>query len=199
MRLMDCQHCTNWKCEELTYQELSTKWLETIGGAISPGILKRYKKLASVIDESLDSVRIGYKYCSEGQLTRFYVKRSQHDFKAGKLVNNCPKYSSEHNNGLYLNESSPIWRHCISESHGLTEFGGITFAPGLYEGRYMRVPLYGPYRPIVANGYHECSVCGKLIHRAITVRLEVTFCSNKHYLEWWGQRYREEYQQLNNQ
>ena len=46
MRLMDCQDCGNWKCEDLTYNELLVRWEESIGGEITPGFMQRYERAA---------------------------------------------------------------------------------------------------------------------------------------------------------
>ncbi len=194
---MDCQKCSNWKCGPITYQEYAQRWNDTIGGIITPGILKRFTKKSITQEEPLDTVTIGYKYCAKGVLSRFYLMRTETDTKASIKLPNCPKYSEDHNSGVEVDSVSPIWKVCISETHGISEVKGVRFAPALYEqDNYMRVPLYGSVRPVVHRNDNQCSSCGKVAKRAITVRIEKTFCSNKHYLEWWGKRYREEYKRL---
>lgn len=195
---MNCQECINWKCEQLTYSEFQERWRETIGGSISPGVLKRYSRKAEGENKPLESIEIGYKYCSKGVLSRFYIMKNCNDFKAVNKISSCPHFSYLHSSMMELDECSPIWKICISDSHGLSEVQGVTFVPGLYEDdKYMRIPLYGSTRPIVTKGHHKCSSCGSETNRAITIRLDKTFCCNKHYLEWWGKRYREEYKKLN--
>jgi hypothetical protein len=190
---MVCENCANWKCGELTYYELIDRWRDSIGGELTPGYLNRYEKKAKRQGVELEDVTIGYKYCSKGILTRIYLRRSEKDNKAMKRMANCPLFS-EDNEGLEVTQS--ILRICTVDSHGPSEVKGVNFTPGLYEDKYMRVPLYGSTRPTIERGDHECSVCGKEADRAIVVRLDKSFCCNRHYLEWWAKRYREEYKRL---
>lgn len=46
VRLLVCGKCSHWKCEKLSYEELLQKWHKTIGGTVTPGHLKRYKRVA---------------------------------------------------------------------------------------------------------------------------------------------------------
>ena len=41
----------------------------------------------------LSQIRIGFKYCAEGILTRFYIRRSEKDCKPVRNGDGCPKYS----------------------------------------------------------------------------------------------------------
>ncbi len=70
----------------LTYEELVDRWENSIGGRITPGHLKRYEKKAEGLGVELESVRIGYKYCSKGVITRFYLMRNEKDHKAMKQM-----------------------------------------------------------------------------------------------------------------
>ncbi len=191
---MVCDNCSYWKCEELRYEELLIKWEESVGGRATPGHLRRYKKEAGRQGVDLDDVRIGYKYCSKGILSRFYLKRNEKDNRAMKLMAGCSLFSQD-NGGLEV--TSEIMWICTVDSHGPSQFKGVNFTPGLYEDHaYMRIPLYGSARPTVERGNTECSVCGKEASRAIVLKLEKSFCCNRHYLEWWARRYREEYRRL---
>ncbi len=193
---MDCQDCSNWKCEVLTYNELVNRWENSIGGTITPGNLRRYIKVAEKQGVELENVKIGYKYCSKGVITRFYLMRNEKDHKEMQQIAECSLFSGA-NNGMEA--TSQLLRICAVEAHGISVASGITFAPGLYENNmYTRVPLYGSVRPTVERGgAEECSVCGNRAKRSLSVRLEKSFCCNKHYLEWWAKRYREEYGRLN--
>jgi hypothetical protein len=194
---MDCGDCNNWKCEELAFNELLVRWEESIGEEITPGFIQRYERVAEIQCVALEDVRIGFKYCSEGILTRFYLRKGDSDNKPVKAVENCSKFSKA-DKGMEFISGSPIWSICTKETHGLSEVSGITFVPGLYEDNtYMRIPLYGSVRPKIVRGDAECSVCGKRAKRSLSIRVEKSFCCNKHYLQWWGKRYREEYHNLN--
>ena len=190
---MGCENCANWKCEELTYHELIERWRNSIGGELTPGHLRKYGKEAKKQGVELENVKIGFKYCSKGIFTRFYLRKSEKDNKAMKQMTDCSLFS-EDNGGLEV--TSEITRICTVDSHGLSRVKGVNFVPGLYEDKYMRVPLYGSTRPTIEQGGSECSVCGKASQRAIRIRIERSFCCNKHYLEWWARRYREEYKRL---
>ncbi len=153
---------------------------------MTPGIFRRYEKGAA-------EVRIGFKWCSEGILTRFYIRRGPEDRRPVKEGIWCPKFSeSEHSEPL-----ANLWAVCATETHGLSVVKGMRFTPGLYENNtYMRIPFYDTVRPTVETGDAVCSTCGKEVRKAISIRVEKTFCCNKHYLEWWAKRYREECQKL---
>ena len=172
------------------------KWEDAIGGSITPGFLKRYRKEADILEISFKDVRIGFKYCSEGILTRFYLRKGESDCKAARTLDDCKKFSTV-SKKLEFTRISPIWKICTEETHGPSVVSGITFVPGLYEDHtYMRVPLYGSVRPKIVRSDAECSVCGKKAKRSLSIRIEKSFCCNKHYLEWWAKRYREEYHNL---
>lgn len=194
MRLKDCERCRNWKSEALTYNELLVKWEESIGGIVTPGVILRYERITEAEGEVLDDVRIGFKYCSEGMLSRFYVRKGDNDRRPVREMRNCRKFSDA---GQDFSNSSSIWHICTEETHGPSEHKGIRFVPGLYENHtYIRIPMYGPVRPRVVRTDAECSKCGKRSKRSLVVRVEKSFCCNKHYLEWWAKRYREEYERL---
>ena len=123
--------------------------------------------------------------------------RNEGDCKPNHNLKECPSYSSG-NNGLEVKKFSPLWQLCINDSHGVSEVGGVNFAPGLYEDKnYMRIPYYEEFKPVIVKGQAECSVCAEETGRSIVIRLEKSFCCNKHYLEWWARRHREEYRRLN--
>ena len=192
VRLLVCQKCSNWKCEELKYEEAVERWADSIGGIVTPGILKRYKKEAARQDEDISQIRIGFKYCAKGILTRFYIRRGENECRPVRTGEGCPKFTK----GNPKMEQT-VWQICATESHGPSEVNGIRFCPGLYENHtYMRIPSYGSVRPTVETGGSECSSCGKVARRSIRVRVEKTFCCNKHYLEWWAEHYREEFRRL---
>jgi hypothetical protein len=189
-----CENCSYWKCEELRYEELLAKWEGSIGGTITPGHLRRYEKEAGRQGVDLEDLRIGYKYCAKGILSRFYLMRNEKDHKAMKRMSGCSLFSQD-NGGMEV--TPEIMRICTVDSHGPSEAKGVKFTPGLYEDHaYRRVPLYGSVRPSIERGSAGCSVCGKETSRAIVLRIEKSFCCNKHYLEWWSKRYREEYKRL---
>jgi hypothetical protein len=191
-----CEKCSNWKCEELTYDEVVECWEKSIGGIVTPGILWRYKREAAKQGKKLSQIRIGFKYCAVGILTRFYVRRGESDCMPVRKGEGCPKYS--HGN-LKMKQASSLWQICATESHGQSEVNGIHFTPGLYENdTYMRIPMCGSVKPVLETGGSECSACGKKSRRSIRVRVEKkSFCCNRHYLEWWAKRYRQEYGWLN--
>ena len=192
---MNCDKCSNWKCEELTYEELESYWENSIGGIVTPGILKRYKKEPTRLGKELSEVRIGYKYCAEGILTRFYVMKGSSDCKPVRTGEGCPKFSSDN---FQVKYKSKLLQICATETHGPSEVMGIRFTTGLYENdTYMRVPMYGSVRPTVVTGDSKCSTCGEESRRSIRIRIEKTFCSNEHYLDWWAKRYRDECRRLN--
>ena len=193
VRLLDCGKCSNWKCEELTLEEFKNLWFESIGGEVTPGISKRYEKEATRQGQDVSEVRIGFKYCSAGILTRFYIRRGPEDRKPMKKGIECPKFKERE----YSEPTSRMWALCATESHGLSAVNGILFTPGLYENNtYMRIPFYDAVRPIVERREAVCSTCGQEVKKAITIRIEKSFCCNRHYLEWWAKRYLEECQKL---
>ncbi|BHH84331.1 hypothetical protein [Desulforhopalus sp. 52FAK] len=191
---MVCLKCNNWKCEELTYDEVVQCWEDSIGGIVTPGILQRYRKEATRLGKELSEVRIGYKYCAEGILTRFYVMKGASDCKPVRKGEGCLKFSG----GNYqLKYKSKLLQICATETHGPSEVNGIRFTTGLYENQtYTRVPMYGSVMPTVETGISRCSICDKESRRSIKVRIEKTFCSNEHYLEWWAKKYRDECRRL---
>ena len=139
---MDCHECANWKYEALTYAELVNQWESFIGGTLTPGFLKKYKKEAERQSIPFEEVRIRYKYCSQGILTRFYLMRHENDYKAKKRVEKCKSFSGS-GKDMELNRTSLIWRVCTVETHGPSEVKNIKFVPGLNENHtYMRIPMY---------------------------------------------------------
>ena len=194
---MVCESCSNWKCEDLTYEQVVEAWGVVAGDKITPGVLKRYEKKAEAEEVSLETVKIGYKYCSKGVLTRLYLRKSDTDCKPVKDVKDCRHFSS-HQSSIEVNQTDTIWSICVSDYQGLTKVKGISFVSGLYEeGCYMRIPLYGSTKPQVVKQLSTCSTCGKETNKAIHLKVDKTFCCNKHYVEWWAQRYREEFRKLN--
>ena len=183
---MVCRKCSHWKCEELTLEEAREIWSRSIGGMMTPGIIRRYEKRGT-------EARIGYKYCSEGILTRFYIRRGLEDRRPMKDMEGCPKFSESNN----PEPSAALWAICATESHGPSVAKGLRFTPGLYENStYMRIPLYDSVKPTVETGDAVCSTCGKEVKKSIRILIERSFCCNKHYLEWWAKRYTEECQRL---
>jgi hypothetical protein len=162
---------------------------------VTPGILPRYKKEAARLGIDLSEVRIGYKYCAAGIITRFYVMKGTSDSKPVRSGEGCPRFSE---GNLQVEHKSKLLQICTTETHGPSEVKGIRFTPGLYENdTYTRVPMYGSVRPTVETGEALCSTCGKESRRTIRIKIEKTFCSNEHYLEWWAKRYRDECRRLN--
>ncbi len=191
---MVCDKCSSWKCEELKYEELEERWKNSIGGMVTPGILQRYRKEAARQSVDLSDIQIGFKYCAEGILTRFYIRRGKEDCKPVRRGEGCPKYSQ---GNLKMKHTSTLFQICATESHGPSEVHGIHFSPGLYENdTYTRVPMYGAVKPTVITGDAECSSRGNVSRRSIRIKVEKSFCCNKHYLEWWAKRYQEEYRRL---
>jgi hypothetical protein len=190
-----CQKCSNWKCEVLTYDEVTQCWEDSIGGMVTPGIIQRYKKEAARLGSEVREVRIGFKYCAAGILTRFYVMKGASDCKPVRKGEGCPKFSD---GNLQVEYKSKLQQICATETHGPSEVKGIRFTQGLYENNtYTRVPMYGSVRPTVETGDAVCSTCGKESKRSIKIRIEKTFCSNEHYLDWWAKRYGDECRRLN--
>ncbi len=194
---MICENCSNWKCEKLTYDEVLTVWQEHIGDEITPGYKKRYAKMAQLQGTPFEEVSIGFKYCSAGIFNRLYLMKNDRACKPNRFIKECPSFRSE-NEGLEIKKCSPLWKLCIRDSHGVTEENGMSFGPGLYEIKtYMRIPFYEGLKPQIEKGNVSCSVCGEEAQRSIVIRLEKFFCCNKHYLECWARRHREEYRRLN--
>lgn len=189
---MVCRKCSHWKCEKLSYDELLQEWHKTIGGTVTPGHLERYKRVALEQGVPLDELRIGYKYCSAGQLSRFYLMKCSSDQRPAKALSAYPRFTQNEEV-----DASKFRRICAVESHSLSEVKGIVFTPGLYENNsYTRVPLFGSTRPQIERTDANCSSCGNRTDRVLVVRIEKTFCCNEHYLEWWAKMYREEYLRL---
>ena len=192
---MVCEKCSNWKCEELSFEEVNCLWRQLIDGEITPGISKRYRREAAKQGLEISEIRIGFKYCTEGVLTRFYIRRGVGDYKPMLKMLECQKFSE---NSIKMERSSSMWHICAVESHGPSEVNGICFTPGLFENdTYMRIPLYGSVKPMIERGESVCSVCGKDTNKSIKIVIEKSFCCNKHYLEWWAKRYREEVSRFN--
>ena len=157
---------------------------------MTPGISKRYEKENA---KHYHEARIGFKYCSQGMLTRFYIQKGPEDRRPMKDMAGCPKFSES----SYTKPSAALWAICATESHGPSAVKGIQFTPGLYENNtYMRIPCYDSVRPTVETGDAVCSTCGTEVKKSIRIIIERSFCCNKHYLEWWVKRYKEECQRL---
>jgi hypothetical protein len=182
----------NWKCNTFSYDELLATWNEVIGTPITPGHLRRYHKAAASSGLSLEEVRIGYKYCAAGKLSRFYLMKGAHDTRPPRAVLSCSQFTADPAGSF-----AAIWRICSEETHGPSEYRGIRFVPGLFEHKtYTRIPLYGSVRPRVERSAERCNTCGGQAKRVLVVELRKVFCCNEHYLAWWAKRYREEYQRL---
>lgn len=63
---MGCDQCANWKCGELTYEELLDRWSDSIGGELTPGHLERYEKEAKRKGIELQDVEIGLSTVPRG-------------------------------------------------------------------------------------------------------------------------------------
>lgn len=192
MRPLICHDCVNWKCNTFSYDELLATWNEVIGTPITPGHLRRYHKAAASSGLPLEEVRIGYKYCAAGKLSRFYLMKGAHDTRPPRAVLSCSQFTADPAGSF-----AAIWRICSEETHGPSEYRGIRFVPGLFEHKtYTRIPLYGSVRPRVERSAERCNTCGGQAKRVLVVELRKVFCCNEHYLAWWAKRYREEYQRL---
>jgi len=180
---MGCQECRSWKCQSLSYAELVEEWGLAIGGDATPGHKKRFTKEAGNRGIPFDNIRLRYKYCSKGILTRFYIGKSDEDTKDVVPMRNCREFNSEDEGSIDIDMPSPLWTACTIESHGPSKHRGIPFTTGLYEkGIYFRVPMCGSVRPMIRN-------------KKLTVTL--SFDSNEKYLRWWGKLYPQSFQRLN--
>ncbi len=180
---MQCQKCSNWKCESMSYAELEENWELAIGGIVTPGHRRRFKKETVNRGLAFEDVRLSYKYCSKGILTRFYIMKSDKDTKGTVPIKNCREYRIGSEADVSVEVPSPLWTACTIESHGPSRVKGISFTPGLYErGIYFRVPMCGEIKPKVSK-------------QKMTVTL--SFDSNEEYLRWWGRLYPEEFRKLN--
>jgi hypothetical protein len=120
---MICDRCSHWKCEEVGYEELVHLWESTIGGTITPGHLRRYQRQAGLMKVPLDSVRVGYKFCSAGILERFYLKRHKGDRKHVKDLKRCSKFSPYASPDFSMTRDIHII--CSKETHGQSEEKGV--------------------------------------------------------------------------
>lgn len=99
-----------------------------------------------------------------------------------------------------------FWTYCDNFEYGknpesrqveITPIGPIT-SSGLYEG-YVRIPWLGDAAPIVIGDNNDdadlvCSLCGFQSKSGITLKVgeeDESFCTNRHYLEWWNQQVEE--------
>jgi len=140
---MECQECIHWKCQSLSYAELVENWGLAIGGEVTPGHKKRFSREVINRGQSFDDVRLRYKYCSKGILTRFYIMKSDKDTKGTVRIKNCQEYRIGTEDDVDLNIPSPLWTACTMESHGPSMVRGVPFTTGLYEkGIYFRVPMF---------------------------------------------------------
>lgn len=180
---MVCEECCHWKCGKITYAELVERWDRSIGGIITPGHERRFLKESIAKKVPFEEAVLGYKYCSKGILTRFYVQKNEKDTKAMISRSKCSAFQSTEEGSVTIKIPSPLWTTCTVESHGPSKVKGIPFTTGLYErGIYFRVPMCGPVRPVVKN-------------KKLTVTL--SFDSNEEYLKWWGKLYPRSFEKLN--
>ena len=93
----------------MTYNELLVRWEESIGGEITPGFMQRYERASERQGVALEDVRIGFKFCSEGMLTRFYVRKGESDCKAARTLKDCKKFSTV-SKRLEFTRISPLWK-----------------------------------------------------------------------------------------
>ena len=192
-----CDKCAAWTVSEFTYQELCSKWRELIGGTITDGYIKRYKKQGERQGQSWQELPLAFKYCAQGMLTRFYIVKRPDDTKACKIVNDCPGFTALGMKIIEFPIPSPLWTVCLKESHGPSQVKGQLFVPGLCENRvYFRVPAHGEIRPEIIHA-GTCDVCGNDFSQGIIMKEVTYFCCNKHYLQWWRKEHPWEYQEFN--
>jgi len=167
----------------MTYTELEENWKISIGGRVTPGHRKRYKKKSRGKGIPLDEVQLNYKFCQRGILTRFYLMRSPEDMKSLVSGKNCSEFQQGSDCDVIVQIPSPLWSTCTKEFHGPSKVKGIPFTTGIYEkGIYFRVPLCGKTRPRVSKGQME---------------ITLSFDSNEEYLRWWGKLYPDQLKKLN--
>jgi hypothetical protein len=99
-----------------------------------------------------------------------------------------------------------FWTYCDNFEYGknpesrqveIKPIGPIT-SSGLYEG-YVRIPWLGDAAPIVIGDNNDdadlvCSLCGFQSKSGIALKVgdeDESFCTNRHYLEWWNQQVEE--------
>jgi hypothetical protein len=99
-----------------------------------------------------------------------------------------------------------FWTYCDNFEYGknpesrqveIEPIGPIT-SSGLYEG-YVRIPWLGDAAPMVIGDNNDdadlcCSLCGFQSKSGITLVVngeDKSFCTNRHYLEWWNQQVEE--------
>ena len=102
--------------------------------------------------------------------------------------------------------SAAFWTYCNNFEYGkspenrqlsVKPIGPIT-SSGLYEG-YVRIPWLGDIAPSVVGDNDDdadlsCCVCGFRSKSGITLKAKSeskSFCTNRHYLEWWNQQVEE--------
>jgi|MTBAKSStandDraft_1061840.scaffolds.fasta_scaffold50583_3 hypothetical protein len=192
-----CETCSAWTVGELTYEELCRKWHLLVGGAITAGYARRYRREGERLGRPWEEVVLPFKYCAKGMLTRFYIVKGPDDTKPRKMVRNCPEYSINGVNIVEFPVPSPLWTICQQEPHKITKVKGQLFLPGLCENyTYFRIPAHGRVEPeIIDNG--TCDICGRDFARGLVVREITYFCCNKHYLQWWRKEHPEEYRRFN--
>lgn len=99
-----------------------------------------------------------------------------------------------------------FWTYCNNFEYGKSpenrqvsvEPNGPITSSGLYEG-YVRIPWLGDTAPSVIGDNDDdadlcCSVCGFRSKSGITLKVKdesKSFCTNRHYLEWWNQQVKE--------
>jgi hypothetical protein len=192
-----CDKCAAWSVSEFTYTELCAKWRELIGGRITDGYVKRFKKEGKQLNHPWQEVTLPFKFCAQGMLTRFYIVKNTKDTRATKVVEDCPGYTALGMKVIDFPVPSPLWTVCLKESHGYSRVKGQLFVPGLCENRvYFRIPAHGDVRPIIVDK-GSCDVCGSDFNQGIMVKEVTYFCCNKHYLQWWRKEHPWEYQEFN--
>ena len=91
--------------------------------------------------------------------------------------------------GISIN--NPLWTYCANYKTRSAIPDGPVFSTSLYEG-YCRIPWNGRHEPKL-NLPGVCLVCSLFFEKGIEVRTDedelLHFCSNKHYVLWWKDRY----------
>lgn len=197
MKETQCDRCGAWVIAEFTFHQLCDKWKAHIGGKLTDGYEKRFRREGVRLGIPWEEVILPFKYCAQGKLTRFYIVKGPADTKAKKQVLDCPQFFMA---GLSPDEfpvPSPLWTVCLTESHGPATVKGQLFVPGLCENRvYFRLPAHGKIEPErVREG--TCDVCSQAFAQGLVVTEITRFCCNKHYLQWWKKKHPEEYRKFN--
>lgn len=157
----DCDTCGGWAVADFTFSELCAKWHELIGGKITEGYERRYQREGERLGVPWEELRLPFKYCTRGRLTRFYIVKGPADTRSKKSIRGCPHYFLRGVDTSEFPVPSPLWTVCHTESHGPTTLKGQQFVPGLCENRvYFRLPTHGKVEPERVEA-GNCDVCGK--------------------------------------